>query len=619
MNDTPFTPGNPFESEEYRPMTDKNENVFSEHPVDPFPTPFSAPVTEVSTESSDLPESPAPAKEDPFSSAPPLQSEMIDSPPRVPYPDPGATQAPNYGIPRDPYSHRIPYTPPGQIPLQREPAYPPLQNTPYGNSAPNPGAPYGNSAPNPGTPYGNSAPNPGAPYGGNGFGNVPPASFPPSGNFYSMPPKKKKSGGGKLAILIVCCILAGILCGVLASTLMSRSGDANTPSENTPTVSTVPPTDRPAATEPSTNPPRETQPLATASGEQMTLNQIYASNVPAIVGISNESTQSVFGQTATASSTGSGFIISSDGEILTNYHVVEGADRLMVTLYDGREFPATLIGYEAESDVALIKIEAENLPVCAIGNSDHVFVGEQIAAIGNPMGELTYTMTVGYVSAVDRFVNTDGTPINMIQVDAAINPGNSGGPVFNLYGEVIGIATAKYSGTLSGGATLEGLGFAIPINDIVEILNDLRVSGKVPDRAYMGVMVSMLPLDQETYGIDHGVFVQSVDEGGSAYKAGVQANDIILKIGDVELNAYENLQQILRKYRAGDETTITVYRNGQTITLPIVFDAKPDTPQTPTAVDPQYTEPVEPTEPGSEEYPWGTFPWEDFPWGEFGG
>ena len=307
----------------------------------------------------------------------------------------------------------------------------------------------------------------------------------------------------------------------------------------------------------------------------MTLNQIYTANVPAIVSITNEFTQSVFGQTSTATSAGSGFIITSDGEILTNYHVVEGAEQLTVTLYDGREYPATLIGYEAESDVALIKIEAQGLPVCAIGNSDHVFVGEQIAAIGNPMGELNYTMTVGYVSAVDRFVKTDGTPINMIQVDAAINPGNSGGPVFNLYGEVVGIATAKYSGTISGGATLEGLGFAIPINDVVEILNDLRVNGKVPDRAYMGVMVSMLPLDEDTYGLDRGVFVQSVVEGGSAYKAGVRANDIILKIGDVELEAYENLQQTLRKYRAGDETTITVFRSGREVKLNITLDPKP--------------------------------------------
>ena len=159
------------------------------------------------------------------------------------------------------------------------------------------------------------------------------------------------------------------------------------------------------------------------------------------------------------------------------------------------------------------------------------------------------------------------------------------------------------------------MGFAIPINDVVEILNDLRVNGKVPDRAYMGVMVSMLPLDEETYGLDRGVFVQSVDEGGSAYKAGVRANDIILKIGDVELEAYENLQQTLRKYRAGDETTITVYRNGETITMPIIFDAKPE--NTDPVAQPVPSE--APTEPETTEFPWGDIPWEDFPWEDFVG
>ncbi len=546
-----------------------------------------------------------------------------------------------YGQPSAPYGQRVPYAPNGQNPGQRAPGYgvPPTQipnRAPYGNGyAPNPNgyAPNGNGyapnpngyapnpngyAPNPnGTPYGA----PGYPYGANPTGNVPPSQFPPSGNFYASSPKEKKPRNWLLILLIAGCILIGTLCGILIGNMTRPSPEDLVPSENPSIGEGLPPAQsgRPSPTEASTNPPRETQPLATASGEQLTLNQIYNQNVPAIVGISTITTQNTYGQTSAASSTGSGFIISSDGEILTNYHVVEGAQQLFVSLYDGREYPATLIGYEAESDVALIKIEAENLPVCAIGNSDQVYVGEQIAAIGNPMGELTYTMTVGYVSAVDRFVTTDGNPISMIQVDAAINPGNSGGPVFNTYGEVIGIATAKYSGTLSGGATLEGLGFAIPINDIVEILNDLRINGKVPDRAYMGVMVSMLAVDEATYGIDHGVYVESVESDGSAYKAGVQAGDIILKIGDVETNAYENLQQTLRKYRAGDETTITLYRKGQTITLPIVFDAKPDTAQT-TPTEPQYTEPVEPTDPGtSEEDPWSTFPWEDFPWGDFGG
>ena len=555
------------------------------------------------------PQAPLPTPAD-SQESPPSPQTTPEQPYGAPIRDP---RGPVYGNVPNPYGTGAPYTPPGQIPLQRNDRPPYSQGNPYGN----PGYPPGQG----GYSYGNGGYYPGnqsSPYRTNGMGGVPPTQFYGSGNpSPKKDPKNKKSKNWLLALLIAGCVLIGTISGLVIANLTGPSDPVATPTEKGPAQ--IKETTEPTVQIRPTEAPRETQPLATASGDQMTLNQIYNQNVPAIVGITNEFTQNVFGQSASSASTGSGFIISSDGEILTNYHVVEGAERLTVTLYDGREYPATLVGYEAESDVALIKIEAEGLPVCAIGDSDQVYVGEQIAAIGNPMGELTYTMTVGYVSAMDRFVNTDGTPISMIQVDAAINPGNSGGPVFNLYGEVIGIATAKYSGTLSDGATLEGLGFAIPINDIVEILNDLRVSGKVPDRAYMGVMVSMLPLDKETYGVDHGVFVQSVDEGGSAYKAGVQANDIILKIGDVELNAYENLQQTLRGYRAGDETTITVYRNGETITLPIVFDAKPDTTDTTTATNPQYTEPVDPTEPEATEDPWGEFPWGDFPWGDFGG
>lgn len=519
--------------------------------------------------------------------------------------------------PRQPYGQEAPRMPQQNDyrPLQRQ------QPLSYG-AAPgqNQGRGYGSI---PGqNPYTMPPQNPYRAPASGGYGSVPPTQPPYYGSPAGAPvPKKKKkrsSFNWMLALLIAGCILVGGISGALITGLVrdkdKEDVSLHDPTQHSPTAGQEQETPT-QPTAPTTV--RETRPLATVSGDQMTLNEIYDANVPAIVGITSFSTETIFGQTAQSTGSGSGFIITSDGEILTNYHVVEDAESLMVTLYDGRELPATLVGYEAESDVALIKIEAENLPVCAIGNSDGVYVGEQIAAIGNPMGELTYTMTVGYVSAVDRFVNTDGTPINMIQVDAAINPGNSGGPVFNLYGEVIGIATAKYSGTISGGATLEGLGFAIPINDITEILDDLRINGRVPDRAYMGVVVSMLPLDKETYGIDHGVFVQSVDESGSAYKAGVQANDVIVKIGDQELNAYENLQQALRKYRAGDQTTLTVYRNGELVTLPITFDAKPE--ELPTITEPAPTQPA-PSEPESTEEtvnPWETFPWDEFPWNEF--
>lgn len=614
MNDNSFFPNNESEREDFP------SDALSDYPDYPFREPAAQ-----ETSSSPAESAPPPVDDCPIPIPREVDLPTQEQPPEPPGTGPDPRMSPER-LNRDPYSHGPAYQAPSSAPVGGQPesrGYDPYHTPYYGRPAApySGGEPYGaqrQSPPQGGYAYppnrGYGPPQNGYPYMGSPYGAMPPSPPPNNPNPKKAPKKKKKSFNWMLALLIIGCILIGTVSGIVISGGSRQSNEPPTQSTDRDSESQPTENHKPTVTEPSTNPPRETQPLATSSGEQMTLNQIYTSNVPAIVGITNEFTQTVFGQTSTAASSGSGFIITSDGEILTNYHVVEGAERLIVTLNDGREYPATLIGYEAESDVALIKIDAENLPVCAIGNSDAVYVGEQIAAIGNPMGELTYTMTVGYVSAMDRFVNTDGTPISMIQVDAAINPGNSGGPVFNLYGEVIGIATAKYSGTLSDGATLEGLGFAIPINDIVEILNDLRVNGKVPDRAYMGVMVSMLPLDKETFGIDYGVYVQSVDEGGSAYKAGVQAEDIILKIGDVELNAYENLQQTLRKFRAGDETTITVYRDGETITMPIVFDAKPDTtePVTP-------TEPANSTEPESTENPWETFPWGDFPWGDFGG
>ena len=185
-------------------------------------------------------------------------------------------------------------------------------------------------------------------------------------------------------------------------------------------------------------------------------------------------------------------------------------------------------------------------------------------------------MTVGYVSALERQINTDGTPINMMQVDAAINPGNSGGPLFNMAGQVIGITTAKYSGSTSSGATIEGIGFAIPINDVKEILDDLRENGAVLDRAYLGVRVSdVSEKDAENYNLPMGALVASVDKGSAADKAGIRKSDIIVGLGDSKIESLANLSTALRSYRAGDTATVTVYRNGSELKLTIVFDEKP--------------------------------------------
>ena len=209
------------------------------------------------------------------------------------------------------------------------------------------------------------------------------------------------------------------------------------------------------------------------TGTGMTPSQIYAENVASVVLIHSEVVSQTFGQTASGYSTGSGFVVSEDGFVVTNYHVVEGGSSYKVIFHDGTEYEAKLVGSDSTNDLAVLKVEAQGLQTVKIGSSDALIVGDQVVAIGNPLGELTSTMTVGYVSAKDRDVTTDNKTINMLQTDAAINSGNSGGPLFNTRGEVIGITTAKYSGSSNSGVSIEGIGFAIPIDDVMGMIEDL--------------------------------------------------------------------------------------------------------------------------------------------------
>lgn len=304
--------------------------------------------------------------------------------------------------------------------------------------------------------------------------------------------------------------------------------------------------------------------------------QVYAQNVRSVVYIENEGTaMNAFGQTTTAHSSGSGFILTEDGYVVTNYHVIDGAQKLTVTTFDGTKYPATLIGGNEQNDVALVKIDGENLPAVKIGNSRDLIVGDMVVAIGYPLSMETATQTVGFVSALERIVNTENARIDMIQTDAAINSGNSGGPLFNMRGEVIGITSAKYSGSTGSGASIEGIGFAIPIDDVMGMIEDLQVYGYVTG-AYLGVMVRNLDSSTAaTYGLPTGVYVESVTEGSCAEKAGLQAQDIITGLGDYDLSSYEDLAWALRKFKAGDTTTISVYRGGQVLTLSITLDEKP--------------------------------------------
>ena len=308
--------------------------------------------------------------------------------------------------------------------------------------------------------------------------------------------------------------------------------------------------------------------------------EVYASTVNSVVSINTTSTSgtNIFGQTVETASSGSGFIISQDGYIVTNYHVVKGATSVKVTLYDGATYDATVIGGDSDYDVAVLKIDATGLSPVTLGNSEDVNVGDTVLAIGNPLGELTFSMSQGIVSCCDRAINVDGTPFNMIQVDASINPGNSGGPLMNLYGEVVGIVSAKYS-TYST-TTVEGLGFAIPISDVKAIITDIMENGAVTDKAYMAITAGTMTAQMAAqYSIDitQGVFVYSVVDGGAGDKAGLRLGDVITKMNDTDLTSRQDMSAAMKSYRAGDTVTLTVYRNGQYITTELTFDAQPQT------------------------------------------
>ena len=310
------------------------------------------------------------------------------------------------------------------------------------------------------------------------------------------------------------------------------------------------------------------------AGDYLTPGQVYAQNVQAVVAVSCYVQEEGYLGSETYESFGSGFIISLDGYVVTNYHVIEGATDVWVTMYDGTEHEATVVGYEANDDVALLKMDGKGFPVAKIGSSDALSVGDQVVAIGNPLGELTSTLTVGYVSAKDRVVTTDGTTQNMFQTDAAINSGNSGGPLFNMYGQVVGITTAKYSGTSTSGASIEGIGFAIPMDDVMGIIDDLREFGYVTG-AYLGVYVRDVDAGAQTYGLPAGAYVEEPMEGSAAREAGIQNGDIIIDLGGHKITSVSDLTRALREFEADEATTVTVYRSGKEITLPIVLDPKP--------------------------------------------
>ena len=373
-------------------------------------------------------------------------------------------------------------------------------------------------------------------------------------------PKKKEKRGLKITALLLACAVLGTACGFGGAALhrnMNRSSTAIHQSDRAPVTVEVKKVD----------------------GQQaMTPAEVYASTVNSTVSINTSTTRNVFGQVTESASSGSGFIITSDGYIVTNQHVVGGASEVTVTLYNGEEYDAEIIGGDADYDVAVIKIEGEDLPAVTLGNSADVNVGDWVMAIGNPLGELTFSMSQGSVSSSGRAINVDGTPFNMLQVDCAINPGNSGGPLMNLYGEVVGIVSAKYSSYSN--TTVEGLGFAIPISDVQAIITDIIENGTVTDKAYLAITAGTMTEEMSAqYNIDlaKGVFVYSVEDGGAGDRAGLRLGDVITEVDGKTIESMNDLSMAKKGYKAGDTVSLTYYRDGEYHDTELTFDAQPET------------------------------------------
>ncbi len=397
------------------------------------------------------------------------------------------------------------------------------------------------------------------------------------------PPKKPKKGwtGGKVvAIALVCSLLGGALGAggmLLGSKLLDAADDwdddRRSPSQsgNTTVLEGL----------------RENAVIDTTkidTGKLLSQAEVYAANVNSTVGITTSITTNYWGYQTTSAASGSGFVFSTDGYILTNYHVVEDSDTITVTMYDGKTHDAKLIGYDEGNDVAVLKVEAKDLVPVVLGNSENVNVGDSVVAIGNPLGELTFSLTSGAISAKDREITmSNGATMQLMQTDCAINSGNSGGALFNLYGEVIGITNAKYSSSSSSSASIDNIGFAIPINKARQIAESIIEKGYV-SKPYVGLSVATVSAETQSYGLPQGAAVKSVAEDSPAEKAGLKVNDIITHVDGKEITGSSQLVSTVGNAAVGDTFTLTVYRQGATLELSLtvgeqIQSAKQENPQ----------------------------------------
>ena len=394
------------------------------------------------------------------------------------------------------------------------------------------------------------------------------ATPPPAGPQNTAPaaPKKPKKNAGKAVKSIVALVLAAAM-GFVGGFVGARVGNTG----GKVVIQQVAPSSA------SSSDSGSASAVNTASG--MTTAQVSEMVSPSVVVITTEqvvySQWSWYGQSQVESGAGSGVIISSDGYILTCAHVVSGASNITVSIGD-KDYPATLVGEDTTSDIAVVKVDATGLTPATVGNSDSLKVGQSVMAVGNPLGELGGTVTSGIVSALNRSVTIQGTSstntMSLIQMDASVSPGNSGGGLFNMNGELIGLVNAK-----SSSSDAEGLGFAIPINDAIKVAQDLLENGYVSGRPYMGITYLAVTDAQTAAQLNvnaYGVYVVDVAQGGPADKAGLKTGDRIVSIDGTEIAQKDDLGTLIQQHAAGDTLSITVAREGQMQTVSLTLGEK---------------------------------------------
>ena len=408
-----------------------------------------------------------------------------------------------------------------------------------------------------------------APQTDNGAGGATPPVHPVQPQDAQPPKKKKKFNGKRVARSAVALVLAAAMgfAGGFVGAKFGGSGKV--------VIQQV----APSSTADSASGSDSSITAASSSGSSLTTEQVADLVSPSVVVITTEqvvySQWSWYGQNQVESGAGSGVIISSDGYILTCDHVVSGASNITVTIGD-KDYTATVVGEDSTSDIAVIKIDADGLTPAIVGDSDKLAVGDNVLAVGNPLGELGGTVTSGIVSALNRSVSIQSSSsvntMSLIQMDASVSPGNSGGGLFNMNGELIGIVNAK-----SSSSDAEGLGFAIPINDAIKVAQDLLENGYVTGRPYMGITY-LAVTDAQTaaqLGVNaYGIYVVDVVSGGPADKAGLKAGDRIVSIDNTEVAQKTDLGTLMQEHSAGDTLSITIARDGQMQTVSLTLGEK---------------------------------------------